>query len=400
MKIKIKDRNFSIALLVLFVIYILFAISDLSTSRQSGYRSADRSDAHRYLILLTSYLFVYAVFNIKKVKFQQPLISLILLSVWTIFVNILNNVSVWVLLVQSNMSVLWCLSYIFFNTLRVKESKYKSSIEIFSRLLLWCYILATVYYFFDMMARIGRIPVLNLVYYEMALLPWVFVAGIKKNEKWIYYLASIAVVILSMKRGAIFAMALMILADSYVTAKQTNSYKMFVRIVVIVVMFAITVFLADNISDGFLSHRFSEDELESGSGRMEHFSITWRYIKDGDLWELMFGRGCEKSLQMFGILIHNEWLYFLFCYGLIGLMIYASLIGSFVKKSILELKKKSYLAIPCFIMTALYLVLSMVSAGYSGYVGLWLFGFWGYLNAELDSQNNRLLIGENTNETM
>ncbi|MBQ4438533.1 hypothetical protein II898_06615 [bacterium] len=387
MKLKIKDRYFSIALFILFVIYMLFTLADLSASKQSGFRDADRSMVHRYLILMTSYLFVYAVFNIKKLKLQQPVTFLVLLGLWTTLVNVFNNVSTWILLIQLNMAVLWCLSYIFFNRLRSKESKYKSSIEIFSYLLWLFYAVVTLYYFLDMMIRLDRIPVLNVAYYEMALLPWVLINSSGKNKKWLY-LISMAVAMLSMKRGAIIAMALMILADSYVTAKRINSYKTFFRITAIIFVFGVIIAVADNLSGGFLSQRFSSEELADGSGRADQFSIVWEDIKTRDLFELMLGSGSEKSLQLLGTGIHNDWLNFLFCYGLIGLLMYAGLIIGFIQKSILVLKMKSDLAYSCFVMTALYLVMSMVSSGYSAYVGFWLFGFWGYFNAEVEMKSN------------
>ena len=387
MKLKIKGRYFSVALFILFVVYMLFTISDLSASKQSGFRDVDRSDVHRYLILMTSYLFVYAIFNVKKLKLQQPLTSLVMLAAWTIFVNAINDASIWLFLVHSNMAVLWCLSYIFFNRLRSKEVEYKSSIEVFSYLLWLLYAIITVYYFLDMMIRLGHIPVLNVVYYEMALLPWVLIGNSGKNKKWLY-LICMAVAMMSMKRGAIIAMALMILADSYVTAKRINSYKVFFRITAIIFVFSVIVAVTDNLSGGFLSQRFSSEELADGSGRADQFSIVWEDIKTRDLFELMLGSGSEKSLQLLGTGIHNEWLNFLFCYGLIGFLMYVGLIIGFVQKSISVLKIKSDLAYSCFVMTALYLVMSMVSSGYGGYVGFWLFGFWGYLNAELEMKSN------------
>ena len=383
MKLKIKDRYFSIALFILFVIYIFFTISDLSASRQSGFKDVDRSLVHRSLILMTSYLFVYAVFNIKKLKLQQPLTSLVLLGLWTILGNVLNDVSTWILLVQSNMAVLCCLSYVFFNSLRSREGESRSSIEVFSYLLWLFYVLVTLYYFLDMMIRLNRIPILHVVYYEMALLPWVLIGNSGKNKKWLY-LISIAVAMMSMKRGAIIAMALMILADSYVTAKRINSYKTFFRITAIIFVFGVIVAVTDNLSGGFLSKRFSGEELVDGSGRANQFSIVWEDIKTRDLSELMLGSGSERSLQLVGVFVHNEWLYFLLCYGLIGVFIYASLVFSFIKKSISELQKNSDLASPCFMIAVLYLVLSMLSTTYNGYYGIWLFGFWGYLNAELE----------------
>ena len=388
-----KEKTFILPVIVLFVLYLLFTVADLSTSAQSGYRGADRSGAHRYLLMVTGFLIVYLPFNVRDLKIRQPVSSLIALMVWTAYVNFINNVSIWGLLIQGNMSVLWVLSYIFFETARSREEKDKSFVRKMIFILAAFYAVATIYYFFDIMMRKDRIPVLNVVYYGMALLPWLFINSSKKTKAVITVIA-LVVVVFSMKRGAIIALPLMILANYFVQGKIENSNKNMLKLVLVIILFFVAIMIADNLTGGFLAERFSGEEMESGSGRSEQIELITRLLGEKDFVDLFIGSGCEKSVQIIGTGIHNEWLNFLYCYGIIGFIVYAVLIIGFIRKSFYVLKTVPELAPACFMMTALYLVLSMVSTGYGGYVGFWLFGFWGYVNAEIEHRTKK--SGEET----
>lgn len=395
-----KEQYMRFPILVLLVFYLLFTIADLSTSFQSGFRDADRSSVHKYLIIVTGYLLVYTVFNLKNLKIRQPLGSLFVIAVWTMFINLSFGVSIWGFLVQANMSVLWVLSYMFFERIRLKESMDYSSINLFSYILFIFYAISTIYYFFDMMVRMNRIPVLNVIYYFISLLPWIMIKTPSKFKKFIF-IASLIVVLFSMKRGAIIALPLMILADSFVEIRKHGSTKRFFKIIAFITVFIIALLIADKLSNGFISERFSADDLASGSGRSEQFTTVLDIIKNRNLFEFIFGCGSENVVKILGTGVHNEWLSFLFSYGLIGFLLYTGLVIGFVKKSLVVLKVCPDLASPCFMMTILYLVLSMVSTGYGGYVGFWLFGFWGYLNAEIDMRSNTNAVnGGNVNEVV
>lgn len=395
-----KKRYMRFPLIILLVVYLLFTIADLSTSFQSGFRDADRSNVHKYLIIVTGYLLAYTVFNLSNLRIRQPLGSLFIIAIWMMFVNLVSDVSTWGFLVQANMSVLWVLSYLFFERTRLRESIDHSSINLFAFILFIFYAVSTIYYFFDMMVRMNRIPVLNVIYYFISLLPWLMIKTPSNYKKWIYIL-SLVVVLFSMKRGAIIALPLMILADSFVESRKHGSTKGFFKILAFIIVFIIALFIADKLSNGFISERFSADDLAFGSGRSEQFSTVIDIIKNRRLFEFTFGCGSENVVKILGTGVHNEWLSFLFSYGLIGALFYAGLVIGFVKKSIKVLKVCPDLASPCFMMTILYLVLSMVSTGYGGYVGFWLFGFWGYLNAELDIRlNTNSIGGGNANEVV
>ena len=198
MSYQIKKKQYMrFPLIILLVVYLLFTTADLSTSFQSGFRDADRSSVHKYLIIVTGYLLAYTVFNSSNLKIRQPLGSLFTIAIWTMFVNLASGVSTWGFLVQANMSVLWVLSYLFFEHTRLKDSDNHSSINLFAYILFIFYAVSTIYYFFDMMVRMNRVPVLNVIYYFISLLPWLMIKTHSKYKKWIYIL-SLVVVLFSM----------------------------------------------------------------------------------------------------------------------------------------------------------------------------------------------------------
>lgn len=385
MRLRIGNKriDFSFALLVFSIFYFVFSILDLAASVQTGHKGADRSIAHVAILLVTVFLFVYFIINININKATNISLIYILAAMlfWTSAVNIFNGVSTWNLLVQENMSLLWILSCFFFEKVRLQCNSNKP-IRTFAVIFFIFYICATVYYFFDMYIKFNRIPVLNVVYCVIALLPWVIVDTQNQKNDLFLFAVAIAVCLLSMKRGAIIAIILMILTYYFIQAFIKKNYNNFIKLLFFTILLIIAFAVADKLSGGFLSQRFSEEEMSSGSGRMEQFTAVINALKESKAYNLLFGHGMQKSLDIFGTGIHNEWLGFFFNYGIIGLILYAMMVFSFFRQSIIISRNNKNLSVPCFMMSVFYFVLSMVSTGYGGYVGTLLFGFWGYINAE------------------
>lgn len=379
-----KRTEFSFALFIFCIIYLVFSVLDLAASAQTGHKGADRSAVHIAILSVTVFLFLYFIFNLRFVKTRSlKLIGIFTaLLFWTSTVNILKGTSTWNLLIQENMSFLWILICYFFESIRLKCATNKP-IKSFAMLFFVFFIGSTVYYFYDMYIRLGEIPVLNVIYCVIALLPWLFVDNnrSKRNDILIFTVV-VAVTLLSMKRGAIIAVVLMILTYYFVQAFFNKNYKSIGKLLVFTIILIIAFNVADNISGGFLSARFSEEEMASGSGRTEQFAAVISILKESNLISLLFGYGSQKGLDIFGTGIHNEWLAFFFNYGFIGLILYAMMFLYFFKQSRIIRKTNKNLAVPCYMMSVFYFVLSMVSTGYGGYVGILLFGFWGFVNAE------------------
>lgn len=388
-----NGKTISIAGLCFLIIYVLFCIADFSASEQTGFRDSYRGKVHIYILLVTVFLFLYFVINIRKIKLTPIMSSMILLAIWTVVVNAICGVAKWTILVQANMSIAWILSYLFFEHLGGKDRYTNSDVKMIVSVLMVFFIAATVFYFFDMLVRLKHFPVLTMSYYVLALVPWIMADKQKSKNTFLILIA--AVVFMSMKRGAIVALILMIIVDELIDVTMKRiTIRHFISTVLIVLLIVSCLIVADKATNGFLSSRFSLAELESGSGRRKQFALVLNELKSRGMVQLIFGVGCERCVKVFGTGIHNEWLSFLYNYGFIGLLLYANLFLSMVKDCKLATLKMQQLSSPTYMMLVLIFVLSMISTAYGGYWGLWLFGFWGYINARIQTADKVRIANE------
>lgn len=364
-------------------VYLLFAVNDLQTSAQTGNSLADRSLAHICLSLLTGYLVVSVFFTLKDLSsmtLKQPLVGLIALAGWILLCSLINQTPMWSFLVQMNMSVLWVISYLFF--WRRCCSYSPESLIWFKRtvfFLMGFFSVAIVYYFVTMSLSRGKLPVLNVVYYLEALLPWAALF-LEPKQRDRMFLVSAVFVFLSMKRGAIIALVVMYVADVLCRNSKTLrpfSLKKWKNFLIAAFAFFVVFLVFDQLSGGFLSTRFSSDELATGGGRTDLYAQAIDAIRDRDWLSLLVGSGPASSAELLGTGTHNEWLEMLFSYGVIGLILYTALVFGTLRVAWKSLRSDTAMGSACMMMIALYGTLSLVSTGYGGYTGLFLFGFWG-----------------------
>lgn len=368
------------ALFIFAGLYLWFMLADLASSKQTGNVYVERGMAHLSLMALVGYLSTYVAsswfFLRRRIKLTPILCSLIALSTWIFVENAFYGNFSWTMLIILNMSILWILSYIFFyfQTLKNSTTVYGSVWFFFL-----IYMIASVYYFIHASFTLNRIPVLNIAYCVLAFLPFIFTkAG--SFGRCVACLLMLGPVLLSMKRGAYIALPIMLFAENWV--RSLTQKDLFKRILIMLVLAGLLIagfYMADFYSDGFISSRFSYEQLADGSGRRNMYALAWKDILHRPFGTLLTGTGAGSSIQAVGTGIHNEWLEFLFSYGLIGLGLYTLLIISMLVKLYYALRSRSPYAPAVIMMCSLYLLLSMISTGYGGYIGLLLFGFWGYL---------------------
>lgn len=380
--IKIGKLRFSFApaLWIFAGLYLFFVLADLSASKQTGNRMADRSSAHYALIALVSYLLtyitiMYGLFK-KRAKKSGILIALILMAGWIFLQNAFYLNFDYYMMIGLNMACLWILSYLFFY---IEARQNAKLVNLWAWFFFIVYIVATIYYFFYASNILNRTPVLNVAYCVIALLPWIYVQASSKIRTLALFMALVPV-LFSMKRGAYIALPCMLLADIFIrSVTGKNLFKRLFAFIAIALILFVSVSIADKYSDGFVSNRFAYEQLADGSGRHGMYALAWKDISNRNISQLFIGTGAGSSIDLVGTGIHNEWLEFLFTYGIIGLILYAFLIWSMLRKAYLLFKHKSPLAPAAWMMCVLYLILSLVSTGYGGYIGLLLFGFWGYI---------------------
>lgn len=369
---------------MLLAVYLFFSFNDMQTSAQTGNSGADRGLAHAVLLVLTGYLIFYFFQNTlaKKLKLQVPssiLKILFFIMGWILLVDIICTADFWSMAVQINMSLLWILSFYFFSSYVQKQAEAICLIDRFVWVVMLFYCVSEVYYIIYMMGKYNRFPVLNLAYNIVALLPWLLINP-KCNKKLVYAVTIIAV-FASMKRGAIISIAAMLLIETWADSKvKKKPIKALIKISIVVLALFAAFGIADYFTNGLISTRFSLEQLESGSGRMDMWGIAIKAISERNVFSFLIGGGNGSSVALLGTGVHNEWLEFLFSFGAIGLLFYIGLIISFVKQTVSMFHRAPEYAPACCAMLVFYLIISMVSTGYGGYVGFLLFGFWGYVD--------------------
>lgn len=376
---KRKRLRVPLALFLMAVFYFVFAISDMQSSVQTGNRGQDRTQAHIALLLFTGYMGVYAIFNVRKIKLTRTLSPLILLAIW-IFINaVINGAETWDMLVQMNMSVLWVLSYLFFYDYTRRGDREKKYTFQFSAVVLLFYCCATAYYSANALQNYGYFTAMNIIYYALAVFPWIL---INESCNKLFYISSFLATFISLKRGAIIALPIMYII--YIVLNEQNRKHTARKLLLIIGFFTILIIafcIVDGYTNGLMTQRFSAEELATGSGRTDFYKIALNEIANRNLIRFLIGSGIGSSVDLLGTGVHNEYLEMLFSFGVIGLLLYASFIFGIITQTIKLYKISTKLGSIAAMSTALYLILSFVSTGYGGYYGVFLFGFWGYIES-------------------
>jgi len=220
--------------------------------------------------------------------------------------------------------------------------------------------------------------VLNIIYNVIALLPWMYILIHKKWYKWLN-IAIIFLTFVSLKRGAIVALIVMLLVQ-FMYNKSYSIKKIIVSLLTVALL--ITAFnFVNSYSDGFLEARFQGENLTSGSGRTLQYELAMNDIAKRDFFTLTVGNGSNYSIGLVGTGIHNEWLEMLSSYGLIGAFLYLAL---FVNMMMMNKRYSNHrMRFSLVQMLALCVILSMVGTMYFGYISIQIFGFFGLLNSKM-----------------
>lgn len=367
------------ALLFMALFYFLFAILDMQTSTQTGNKGADRTRTHMALLLFTGYMIAYALLHIRKIKMTRTLLPLILLAIWIFFSGMINQAETWNLLVQMNMSVLWILSYLFFYDYMKRGKIEKRAILRFSRFVLLFYCGATIFYSLYALQKYGHFTAMNIIYYALAIFPWTLTE--EKGKKFFYICIFIATFI-SLKRGAIIVLPAMYIIETLLSpGNRKDAVRKIAVLSGLLLALVIAFFVVNEYTDGYMVQRFSAEELATGSGRMNYYQIALNAIQKRNFIQFIIGGGIGSSVDLLGTGVHNEWLEMLFSFGLIGLLIYMCFILGILTRTVQIYRINKRLGAVAAMSTVLYLVLSLVSTGYGGYSGVFLFGFWGYIES-------------------
>jgi hypothetical protein len=360
----------------------MYAILDVQTSLNIGVKGADRKSVHISLFIILFILVVHYYVSLKKRYFTISIIEmhLWLITIWICISNLINSVDLWSAIKQIGISVLWVAIYSFFKYYGKNYFETHNQISKGITIMFIFYILATFYAIINIQKIYGRLAVANLSYYVLVFLPWMIILykGKKKN---IIILIITFVIFISLKRGAIVALIAMLIAYLFIEGKVRNRYMTtMVKTIGILILFFVVFIFVNNTTNNYLINRFSYESLAIGSGRNIIYSSIIKSIGQRNIIEMIFGLGSLSTLKYIGKAAHNDWLEFLFSFGIIGLFIYLSMFLSIFKRALCFVKS-NYIYSSSFCLIVIYIVLiSLYGMFYFAHSTLYIMALIGFLD--------------------
>lgn len=334
----IKSR---INIYFIFFSIFLYALYDVLNSASAGNDNTNRSIVYVFLFIIIGDMIFYFL-HLRKKTFIKTEVAMIIYNIY-ILLNpmILKGGVSREQFICFMLGVWWLFTIIFWRNNLKKNSQTYELINKFIDIMFIFYTIVILYSSVNIVANFStEYARVGYIYHLLSIFPFVL---LKKNsrKKQLFIGITYVMTFLSFKRGAIIVLPISHLL--YILIEREISIKKVLK-VVISIFFLLSVFLIfDNYTDGYLSSRFSLEELSDGSGRADVKQDTINNLKKRNLIQLMFGikNSSEQALETG---IHNEILTQLYSYGVFGLILYIAIffnilfIGIRLSKKIPEIK--------------------------------------------------------------
>lgn len=204
------------------------------------------------------------------------------------------------------------------------------------------------------------------------------------NGKWKYILIFIVLVtvLLASKRTGAIACIFAILTYFIISERQaTKKIKNFLSLIILVGGFyaIANLFFSEQLT--YITERFANIKDDEGSGRTEVFAAVLSLVEESPSESVMFGHGYNAVFKEtnIGFSAHNDFLEVLFDYGIVGLLLYASIYMAIIIR-IIRIKNRE-LKISLIISFILFLLVSVASHLILQPTSiLCLCAFWGYVD--------------------
>ncbi len=329
-------------LYILWFFIVMYSVADMESSTNAYQAQGDRSSVYIYLIGILGVLGVYFITNLKLYTFP-PMTPLLAMAVWVFADNlILGNFygsSRWTALTHFGLVVWWYLAIIFgYNYITDNKNKEKHlTVLILAMFVYYCYKFIEVAIVSN--ETHDETTVLNLIYRVIVFIPIIYMM----SSKWIKTVTMGMIFILtviSMKRGALIVLPVMLLAGYFLDrTKKKNIVKTIFSLVVIIAFVVAVIQIINNMTGGFLAERFSWESLTDGSSRSDKYAAAIETISNRNILQFMLGIGSGPRAG-----VHNEILEFLVTFGFLGFCTYAALFVSMARRLYLLYQQRSQYA--------------------------------------------------------
>lgn len=248
---------------------------------------------------------------------------------WILFVDIVHDTDRQLMMVRVGLSFWWPVTYVFMARLGLRNQRVR---ELLPRIMVFFFLffcVMTVVAVLLIEQRTGRAQgVAGGAYYLLSVSPFIFLLESSWAVRLSLLILGIGTVGFSSKRGAVVSTAAMFVTVGFVYLRSgsLSPRKLVALLAVPCVAVAIFWYL-QRTTDDYLLSRFSREELSSGSGRSDIWRETIAAINEGSLTRKLMGGGSGSTINLVGTGTHNEWLEFQNCYGVVGVLLLAVLLG-------------------------------------------------------------------------
>lgn len=376
-------RLFSIKLLkilslILFTLcFILYGFFDITTSKQTYHIGYDRTASKVFLVALVVICFVcialcfidkkYRCKKFLKYLFKDysfiyyaSIFGILLCAFISIFVN---KTSIELFFTQGIYYISFIIITLFFKFLLFGDDISQSVFNRAILLLFFFYYFILLFYFFYLLGKPMssgnfRIPVLSHIFFPMSLIPSLKI--LLGKRVFIIYLILFPLLFLSDKTSVFIIFIVYVLSDFF----NSNIYhknKKLCNILMLILTIIILVFIVvSNIwVDSFLFKKFSFQTIIVNSGRLQNWTAVFDGMKSFSFIDYIFGKGTSATtLVNNGTAAHNDFIEFLYDYGVIGLIFALSFAYYFIYSSIKHAQNRNRILIAFYVL--LFMLISAI----------------------------------------
>lgn len=388
----LKNKKIYYIPIILVLLLLVYSYNDVMTSRQAGFSDGNRGPIYVLLGAIISLLTIYNTIRKNKAIIRSNLsISLWLLTFWVILINLINGSDFWIYLAHISLCAWWIMSYYFFYNYLSHNPQSKHFLIKTVLVMFLFYIWANFFIRQNIIKTYDRdFAVTGYAYYIILFVP--YMGLIKKN--WVRILLWIFALIFtftSYKRGPMVILPIMFFSYYFSLAKNEGNWRKFISKIIIFSLLIIGVFISiDSMTKGFLSDRFSEEELSSGSGRTDLWQIALNNIESRSTIELFLGTGSGSSIKLLGTGAHNEWIEFLFSFGIVGIILYLGMCISLYKSYKNAVRIKSIYSPHLSMMISYVIIVGLFGGFFFVHSSFYAFSFFGLVESLCINNKNTI----------
>ncbi len=330
-----------LSLKIIYILMIIYSICDILNSASAGNATDNRGRVYIFLFAVIAVLLLCCL-NSRYLPKMTILSSMILFVIYYIVdTAIIKGDTSWNFIVYTGLSVWWILTVWFFFNIISKDINILVSVQNFIRIMFALFSLGIAYGAINITnnysvsyARVG------FVYHLLAMIPFILLDRNNKVKN-VFLIIAIALTVFSFKRGAIIILPCMLLA--YFFFDRNVEKNNILKIIIIIILIILVWHAIDCYSGGYLSSRFTRDELMDGSGRSDIWQTALNNISMRNLFQVIFGiRNAGEQVLWTGI--HNEWISLLNINGVIGLILFGCIVFAIIIQAFRLVRKKSILS--------------------------------------------------------